>query len=179
MKIRSIKSQKGATLIIGLIMLILLTLMAVTSFNLGKSNMQVVGNMQFRNETVRAAETRIEAAVSSPLGTTVASTATVDVNGDGKALVNVTVTPTIVQAYIKKNGAINIYDPGQSGCGVGTNQGGFAIEGTSSNNSLCASALYDLKVVATEATTSTSVELHQGVAIQVPTDNVCKLVTCS
>ena len=33
------RRQNGATLLIGLIMLVLLTLMAVTSFRLGKSNL--------------------------------------------------------------------------------------------------------------------------------------------
>ncbi|MEK7736556.1 MAG: hypothetical protein AAB319_02190, partial [Pseudomonadota bacterium] len=47
----TLRRQRGATLVIGLIMLVLLTLMAVSSFNLGKSNLQIVGNMQFRNQT--------------------------------------------------------------------------------------------------------------------------------
>ena len=173
----TLRRQSGATLLIGLIMLVLLTLMAVTSFNLGKSNLQIVGNMQFRNETVRAAEQAVEQAISTPASVSMPSTASVDINGDGKPDVGVTITPTLVQANIKKNSAIDLTDPGQLGCTVGQVQS-FGIVGAATGNSLCASTLYDLKVVAKEAATNASVELHQGVSVQVPADTVCSLVPC-
>lgn len=169
--------QKGATLLVGLIMLVLLTLMAVTSFNLGKNNLLIVGNMQFRNETVRAAEEAVEVAISMPSSVTTASSTTVDVNADGTADVSITITPTLVQAYVKKNSALDLSDPGQLGCMLGQGQT-FGVVGATSGNSLCAATLYDLGVVATEAATNTSVKLHQGVSLQVPADSVCSLVTC-
>lgn len=171
------RRQKGATLLIGLIMLVLLTLMAITSFNLGKSNLQIVGNMQFRNETVRAAEEAVEAAISLPGSVSIASASTVDVNVDGTPDVSVTITPTLVQAYVKTNNQLNLALPGELGCTLGQAQS-FGVVGAATGNSLCAATLYDLKVVATEAATSTSVELHQGVAVQVPADTVCTLVPC-
>lgn len=171
------RRQKGATLLLGLIMLVLLTLMAVTSFRLGKSNLQIVGNMQFRSETVRAAEEAVEAAISMPNSTTVASAASVDVNADGVADVAITITPTLLQAHVKKNSALDLNDPGQLGCTLGQAQA-FGVVGAATGNSLCASTLYDLAVVATEASTNTRVELHQGVSVQVPADSVCSLVPC-
>ena len=36
------RNQRGATLIVSLIMLLLITLLAVSSFTLGKSNLQIV-----------------------------------------------------------------------------------------------------------------------------------------
>lgn len=171
------RRQKGATLLIGLIMLVLLTLMAITSFNLGKSNLQIVGNMQFRNETVRAAEEAVEAAISLPGSVSIASASMVDVNADGTPDVSVTITPTLVQAYVKTNNQLNLALPGELGCTLGQAQS-FGVVGAATGNSLCAATLYDLKVVATEAATSTSVELHQGVAVQVPADTVCTLVPC-
>ncbi len=173
----NLRKQEGVTLIVGMIMLILLTLMAVTSFKLGKGNLQIVGNMQFRNETLRAAEEVIEARVSTPTNVVAAWTGSVDINGDSTPDVAVAVTPTLVQAYVKKNSVINLNDPGQLGCTLGTAQV-FGVEGAATGNSLCAAALYDLKVVATEAATNAKVELHQGVAIQVPADSVCSLVSC-
>ncbi len=169
--------QRGATLIIGLIMLVLLTLMAVTSFRLGKSNMQIVGNMQFRGETMRAAEEAVETAISSPAGIATASTASIDVNADGTPDVSVTVTPTLQQAYVRKNSSLNLNNAGELGCALGTQQA-FGVVGAATGNSLCALTLYDLKVVAREAATNTSVELHQGVSIQVPADTVCAVVPC-
>ena len=167
------RNQKGATLLIGLIMLVLLTLMAVTSFNLGKSNLQIVGNMQFRSEAEHAAEEAVELAISTPSSVTVPSTSSVDVNADGTPDVSVTITPTLVQANIQKNNT-----PGLDlGCTLGQSQA-FGIVGAATGNSLCASTLYDLKAVAKEAATNASVELHQGVSITVPADTVCNVVPC-
>lgn len=171
------RRQNGATLLIGLIMLVLLTLMAVTSFNLSKSNLEIVGNMQFRNETLRAAEEAVEVSISKPSTVSVASTASVDVNGDGTPDVNVTITPTLMQANILKNSALNLNDPGELGCAVGQGQA-FGIVGAATGNSLCAQTVYDLKAVAVEPATNATVELHQGVSIQVPADTVCTLVPC-
>src|SRR5512140_1791526 len=127
------RNQKGATLLIGLIMLVLLTLMAVTSFNLGKSNLQIVGNMQFRAETERAAEEAVESAISLPSSVSVPSASSVDVNGDGKPDVAVTITPILVQANIKKNSALDLTDPGQLGCTLGAGQA-FGIVGAATGN---------------------------------------------
>ena len=171
------RHQKGATLLIGLIMLVLLTLMAVTSFNLGKSNLQIVGNMQFRNETVRAAEEAVELAISTANSVTVASTSTVDVNGDGAPDVAVKITPALVQAFVIKNTQIRLTNANELGCTLGQAQA-FGVVGAATGNSLCADTLYDLKVEAKEAATNTSVELHQGVSIRVPADTVCAVVTC-
>jgi len=168
------RHQKGATLLVGLIMLVLLTLMAVTSFRLGKSNLQIVGNMQFRTETLRAAEEVLEASISVPTSVTTASTANVDINADGTPDVAVTVTPTLTRAYVLTNTSLT---PSQLGCALGQAQA-FGVVGAAVGNSLCARTLYDLRVQATEASTNTSVEVHQGVAVQVPADTICSAVPC-
>lgn len=171
------RRQRGATLLVGLIMLVLMTLMAVTSFRLGKSNLQIVGNLQFRNETMRAAEEAVEVAISSPASVSVASASNIDINADGVADVAVTITPTLVQAHVKKNSALDLTDPGQLGCTLGQAQA-FGIIGAAVGNSLCAATLYDLRVVAREAATNTAVEMHQGISVQVPADTVCSVVAC-
>ena len=173
----ALRRQKGVTLLIGLIMLVLLTLLAITSFNLGKNNLTTVGNMQFRNETVRAAEEAIEVAISTPNGVTVTTTASIDVNANGTPDVAVTITPTLLQAHVKKNAALDLSDSNQLGCTLGQAQT-FGVVGAATGNSLCAATLYDLKAVATEAATGAAVELHQGVSVQVPVDTVCTLVPC-
>jgi Tfp pilus assembly protein PilX len=172
-----LRRQKGATLLVGLIMLVLLTLMAVTSFRLGKSNLQIVGNMQFRNETVRAAEEAIEVAISSPTSVTGPSSGSVDINADGVPDVTTAVTPTLMQAYVRTNNQLNMLNANDVGCALGQAQT-FGVVGAATGNSLCAGTLYDLKVEAAEAATNTRVELHQGVAIQVPADSVCGVVPC-
>ncbi len=57
--------QRGATLLVGLIMLVLITLIVTTAFTLSISNLKSVGNMQFRNEALAAANAAIEQVISS------------------------------------------------------------------------------------------------------------------
>ncbi len=38
--------QRGVVMVMGLIMLVLMTLLALTTLNLGKSSLQIVGNMR-------------------------------------------------------------------------------------------------------------------------------------
>ena len=45
----SMRRQRGATLVIALIMLVLLTLFAVSSLNTANTNLRIVGNMQAKN----------------------------------------------------------------------------------------------------------------------------------
>ena len=52
--------QRCATLVVGLIMLVLITLMVTAAFMLSNSNLRAVGNMQFRDEAVAAANIAIE-----------------------------------------------------------------------------------------------------------------------
>ena len=52
-------AQHGATLVVGLIMLVLITLMVTSAFMLSSINLKSVGNMQFRDEAVAAANKNI------------------------------------------------------------------------------------------------------------------------
>ena len=166
----SFKKQEGATLLIGLVMLILLTLMAVTTFNIGKGNLQIVGNMQFRNETLREAEKAVEIAISKPTGVSVPTTTT----AGGYV---VTVTPTLVQAHVKKNSVINLNNASEVGCTLGAAQN-FGVQGAATGNSLCAKTLYNVRVTAVDTVTNATVVIDQGVSVQVPADKVCSLVLC-
>ncbi len=77
-------AQRGATLIIGLIMIVLITLIVVNAFTLSSSNLKSVGNMQARDEAVAAANEAIELVVSSSFtDAPVAQSINVDINKDG------------------------------------------------------------------------------------------------
>lgn len=54
------RSQRGAVLIVGLIVLMLITLMVTAAFKFSTYNLKSVGNMQSRNEAVAAANKAIE-----------------------------------------------------------------------------------------------------------------------
>lgn len=94
------RTQQGATLIVGLIMLVLLTLVVTSAFMLSSGNLKSVGNMQFRNEAIAAANVAIEQIISSDFTTLPASQdITVDIDRDGQPdyIVNIQ-TPKCVQA---------------------------------------------------------------------------------
>jgi Tfp pilus assembly protein PilX len=59
------RKDRGAALIVGLIMLVLITLMLITALNLGTANFRSVSNMQYREEAIAAANQAIEQVISS------------------------------------------------------------------------------------------------------------------
>lgn len=93
-------AQQGATLIVGLIMLVLLTLVVTSAFMLSSGNLKSVGNMQFREEAIAAANAAIEQIISSDFTTLpVSSVIPVDIDQDGTNDYTVNVmTPVCVQA---------------------------------------------------------------------------------
>ena len=75
--------QRGATLVVGLIMLLLITLMVSSAFTLSGTNLKAVGNMQRRDEAIAAANIAIEQKISgafdvAPVGEKI----NVDINND-------------------------------------------------------------------------------------------------
>jgi Tfp pilus assembly protein PilX len=93
-------SQRGATLIVGLIMLVLITLLVTSAFTLSTSGLKSVGNMQARDEAIAAGNKAIEQVVGSPFtNSPAAETINVDINNDGTTdYVVVFNTPTCVSA---------------------------------------------------------------------------------
>jgi len=81
------RGQRGSTLLMALIMLVLLTLMGLASINTATSNLKVVGNMQYQQEAIGAAQSAINVVMSKGSYFSDPSTAptstTVDVHGDG------------------------------------------------------------------------------------------------
>ena len=75
-----VRRQRGATLIIALIMLAILTLFAVSALNLSTTNLKVIGNFQQQKALEAVAQQAIEQFISNPANfnrTPTASTVTV------------------------------------------------------------------------------------------------------
>jgi len=97
----SLHAQRGAVLIVGMIVLMLITLMVTAAFKFSTYNLKAVGNMQSRNEAVAAASKGIEQVVaawdfsSPPRG----ATYTVDIDNNNVADYTVVVDqPSCVKA---------------------------------------------------------------------------------
>ena len=155
--------QRGVTLIVGLIMLVLISLMVTTAFTLSTSNLKSVGNMQFRNESIAAANKAIEQIVTAPnfsAGfTTIPAnqTITYDINGDGTIDYNVAVAQPV---------CVSAETVGAGGAGTCS---GFRLGGSSSG--ACGvtnySTLWDIKATVTDVISGSSVVVRQGMRVEV------------
>ena len=168
------KQQKGATLLVVLILLVLMSLAATMSFNSGRIFSAIVGNQQSGQATTAVAHAALEEVMSrtffaespaSPIpmgGNTTSSTKSFDVNGDGTNDVTVTVASCI------KNYAITtITDPTtEPGCISGEDQN-KGIAGAGSAQS-CADVIWELTATATDSVTEASTTVIQGVRIRQP-----------
>lgn len=181
---KMLRRQQGMTLVMALVMLVVLTLLALTSFNLNQSNLQVVSNMQQRDEALAAAREVIEETISNtnffttpdnalanPCGAN--NTRCIDTNGDGTDDITVAITPApaCVKAQAIKTSDLDLAVEEDLACSIGAGQA-FGTEGANTGNSTCANSIWDVNVVATDIVTEAKVEVTQGVAVRVPEDNV-------
>lgn len=184
----NLSRQRGASLFIGLVMLLVLTLATVVAFSLSKGSLQIVGNMQHRNEVLSAANSAAEEAMSSSrLYTTpgsvllnpcngVLNQRCYDVNGDGINDVTVNIMgpydpstdtyaskPGCVEENVLKNSNLNLSDPNFAGCAVGASQT-TGVVGSDTGNSLCAYTVWEIDAVATDTVTQTKGTVTLGVS---------------
>lgn len=169
-------AQRGATLVVGLIMLVLITLMVTSAFTLSSTNLKSVGNMQFRNEALAAADVAIERVLNSP-GFYVATgvlTQSVDINNDGNDDYIVSIAPFSESALTSK-------------C-VRASKADMAVRssvtlGSQMSKSDAWNATYDIDATVEPTSNNaiasgTSVHVHSGVRVLFPTsaakDAACK-----
>ena len=163
------RCQRGATLLVGLVMLLLLTLHAIAAFHTGTTQLRIVGNMQDRH----AAEAAANQAIASALGTgafatdpaaIAASPSAVDVDGDGNTDFNVSFSPVCRSIQPLPSGAIDADSDADFACVSGTAFGPA---------SLCALTQWDVQATATIASpaaqTGAAIEVHQGAAVRMTT----------
>lgn len=143
-------AQSGATLIIGLVMLVLITLMVLSAFNMSSSNLKSVGNMQVHNEAIAAAN----AAIESVLSTSVVSTTTsVSIGGaDGREYdVVIAVSPCLSVSPAGTGALSSLSLP-------------VAMTSSSSWN-----VAQDMRATVTDSITGAVVSVHQGVLVLLST----------
>lgn len=178
------RRQQGVTLVVVMVMLVLFTMLALATFNLGKSGVQVVGNMQSRDQSVAASRQVIDEtlsstrfftsptdALSSPCDSS--NTRCVDVNGDGKPDVQTVLTPApaCVKARSIKSSELDFNNTEDKGCILGGAQS-FGVAGTVTGDSLCADSTWEVSAVSTDTVTEASVQVVQGVAVRVAKDDI-------
>lgn len=176
--------QRGATLVIALIFLILMTLFAINAFNSSNSNLRVVGNTQVRQESLAAAQVAIEDALSNddfvknPDGVA-KKDIQVDVDGNGEADYTAKLSPP-PQCYrakpilasdlpeAPKNPAMaDPYAP----CRAGQRAGGTFIDRetplTGTDPESCANSEWNVRAEVTDPKSHAYVAVNQGVGVVV------------
>lgn len=173
--------QSGATLLVAMIMLILITMLVINTVNLGSSSLQTVSNMQHRNQAISAAEETLQSAISdkrffeSPQTVFTApcngsyNTKCVDTNGDGTTDITVALSPapTCVQAKVLTNAELQMSDPEEAGCATPPAQETFGMAAPT-NNSECAKSIWEIRALASDEVTQTTVAVTQGISVSVP-----------
>ncbi len=169
--------QRGnVTLMVSLIMLILMTLMAVTSFKLNKGSQQIAGNMQQRNQAMGAAQSAVETLISNINFTTtpgISNTTYASVNGSATNDISIVTTPTCAAIVPVPASALNPSNPNDAGCILGNTQSFGTSGSNSSPASLCSDALWDIKAVASDIATKAQVGINEGAAVRVVSTTVC------
>lgn len=129
-------SQRGATLLVSLIMLVVLTLFVISAINLTNVNLRIVGNMQIQKEIQAAAQQGIEKVISTSAMST--DDVPVDINHDGTTDYTANVSKTCIGTNISKDTdpTLLIYD-----------------------------SIWDVKSAVSDPRTDASTVIHQGVAV--------------
>ncbi|MGH8700024.1 MAG: pilus assembly PilX family protein [Burkholderiales bacterium] len=175
--------QEGATLVIALIMLVVITLLAVSSLGTTQMNLKVVGNMQSRGEALHATQQAIETVISTPLFIAnpanavlspcgAANTLCSDLSGDGTPdyTTRLNPAPSCVSAKTIKVNELNLSNAEDLGCAAGQAQQ-FGVVGVGSGDSLCANTTWDITAETSATASRTRVTVTQGVAVRINADD--------
>lgn len=149
--------QRGVTLVVGMVMLLLITLMVVAAFNLSTTSLKAANNMQVQNEAVAASNAALEQVISSSTSFSAPSAQTITVGG-----FTVTVEkPVCLYSVDAPSGDssdpnANIYS---------TDSGGGSITtATAFKNTY-----WDITAKVNDSVTGAVAEVHQGIKISLPT----------
>lgn len=168
--------QQGSALVISIFFLLLLATLALTGLRASTTNVQIVGNMQARQEVTAAAQMLLEQTLSSdefasnPQGVYAAARVDSDYNGDGvsDAVAVLAQAPVCLRARSVALVDLDPSNPQDAPCFASaalTNPGLLPGSGGPAG-SLCADTEWHLRVRSTDAQTGASITLNQGVTLR-------------
>lgn len=172
------RRQRGATLVVALIFLVLMSLFAINAFLGSSTNLRVVGNMQARQEAAAAAQVAIEQTISTTQFATnpvAVGTNPINVDNDGNGttdyVVRMTPQPSCYRVQPIKNSELDATKAADLSCirsGVVVNPGQDTSEAAVlADNSLCANTEWNVRAEVTDARTGANVAVNQGVSVRV------------
>lgn len=135
--------QTGATLIVALIMLVMMSILAVSAINLSTINFKIIGNMQAQKIMDAAAQDAIEQAMSTYAVFTAPATINMPtVMGNVEVSKAVCLSSNVAKGYTA------------------------VVPGVIPQDNI-----WELKATITDSLTGATTALHQGVAIRMPAGN--------
>jgi len=141
--IHTFRHQNGATLIVALIMLVMMTILAVSAINLSTINLKIVGNMQSQKEMDAAAQEAIEQVMSQyTVFTSPAATVVSTPMGPVQVTEAVCISRNVAKGYTA------------------------VVSGVIPDDNV-----WEIKASITDPLTGAKTILHQGVAIRMPAGN--------
>ena len=185
------RTQQGMTLLIGMLMLLMITIMSVVAFRLGTTNMQVVANEQVHDESLAAANFTLDKVANDSkffknYAAAGGTTGTVSVGQDSYT---VTVPKVRCLRYrsigagdvaTQVNGADTVSEEDASCIGSAGDSGGVTFGGGSggpTGGSMCSITLWEVEVEVTpNSRTGASTVVRGG--IEVRDDGGAELNSC-
>ena len=171
--------QQGATLLVGMIMMVVLTLLVVFALRSGNTNLRIVGNMQTQVETTAATQQVIEQVieqikVTEDLSLIPAQTLPVSVGNVTYTVAVTAMTKCLVEIPVL-NSALDPSKANDVTCFEGSD-GDKAIkaDGTlTSKPSACKTQQWDIEAGVTDETSGAKTTQVQGISIRVPATVNC------
>ena len=166
--------QSGVSLLVGLIMLIVLTLLGISAFNASNISLRILGNTQVRQETLSAAQTATEQLVSTPdfIKPPAPLPAVVTLNGAAYT-VNFTPPPACTGVVDIPSEDLDPTNADDLVCipSGALQQSGVFITGVPLPPSYCSNTRWAVTADVADANTSAKTILEQGVAVRISKPN--------
>ncbi|MEO7853784.1 MAG: type II secretion system protein [Rubrivivax sp.] len=195
------RAQRGSTLLVVMIFLLVFGMMTAAAFRGSMTSVQAIGNMQWRNEAITAANDAIDRLLSTAdfanntVGVTQAVNAApfpLDINGDGVTDISVNFPVVTVDGVARAGprclraepipaAQLDPSLPADLGCfgssssgssGLGIATAGGGTSTVAQTPSLCSNTEWTITVRAVDAVTNTRVDVVQGVGVRVSTTAV-------
>lgn len=176
--------QGGATLVVGLVMLVVLTLLVLSAIRSGNVNMRIVGNMQAQEETATAAVWATEQIISTNFTSSpVAQEIAVDFNGNGavdnKDYTASSPVPVCTASLAVMNADLDPFgDPADAPCissATAKDTGIFyrSKDATGVGQSWCYQQQWEVRATVNDNRTGATATSVQGVSLRVPAGTLC------
>lgn len=191
------RAERGSVLLVAMIFLLIFAIMGAAAFRGSLTSAQAIGNMQWRNEAIGAANDAIDRVLSTAEFATNTAAVTaqvfqVDATGDGVNDIRVDFPSVTIDGVARAGprclraepipqkdlsptvaadvGCFGSGASGSSGLGVETAAGGTGT--VVQQPSLCSNTEWSITVRAADAVTGTQVDVVQGVGVRVLTTAV-------